>query len=527
MTSSVRSVGRTSEVMIVERDIAICSPGAKALRWPNARGIRGNRAAPALSVHCLRSEPVMIPFHPLAEVFPLIEGDDFDELVKDIRQRGLRERIELLDGVIIDGRNRYLACIAAGLIPEDLTAPNAGHLKYFHSFVPAGVDAPSQDELLAYVISKNLRRRQLNESQRAQVAARLGKLQHGGDRSKPSIEGLSAEKRAAMLNVGRASVERADAVESFGISELQRKVETGELRISTAAMIARLPKDEQVKLLREAAPAAVKAAAKEINAQVREERRANVNALHAALSINSAPLPLDRRYPVIYADPATRFEAGFSGRSIENHYPTETIEDWCKLPVRDLALDHSRLFVWTTIPQLGRTIELLLPAWGFTYASSGCWDKTSPDHERESATGYWFRNQHEILLLATRGAPALPKPADVPVSMYRERKGAHSAKPDFYREMIEKMTPGLPRIELFARSRREGWEVWGNQAPLPPQDPNLGAAPKLSQFANDADLGQAIRAPTDTSPPVDEALLDIPDFLKRPVLTSKVSEVAR
>jgi N6-adenosine-specific RNA methylase IME4 len=263
----------------------------------------------------------MIPFHPLADIFPLIEGDDFEALVSDIRTFGLRESIVLFDGQILDGRNRYLACVAAGLISEGAPA----HGRLFQFYAPAGTGAPSHDELVA-------------------------------------------------------------------------------------------------------------------------------------------PLPLDRKYPVIYADPATRFEAGFSGRSIENHYPTETIEDWCKLPVRDLALDHSRLFVWTTIPQLARTIELLLPAWGFTYASSCCWDKTSPDHERESATGYWFRNQHEILLLATRGSPALPMPADVPVSMHRERKSEHSAKPDFYREMIERMTPGLPRIELFARSRREGWAAWGNQA---------------------------------------------------------------
>jgi N6-adenosine-specific RNA methylase IME4/ParB-like chromosome segregation protein Spo0J len=408
-----------------------------------------------------------IPFHPLADIFPLIEGSDFDDLVEDIRVRGLREPIVLLNGpvlMVLDGRNRYRACIAAGLMPEALTAPGAGHLKYFHLFVPAGSPTPSQDELLAFVISKNLRRRQLNESQRAMVAAKLATMQQGARTDLAPIGAMSDAQAARTLHVSERSVERAKTVRREGTSELQHKVETGELRISTAAMIARLPKEEQVRLLQEAAPDAVRVAAKEINARARETRRENVNKLHAALSENSAPLPLDRKYPVIYADPATRFESGFSGRSVENHYPTETIEDWCKLPVRDLALDHCRLFVWTTIPQLARTIELLLPAWGFTYASSCCWDKTSPDHEREAATGYWFRNQHEILLLATRGAPALPKPADVPVSMYRERKGEHSAKPDFYREMIEAMTPGLPRIELFARSQREGWVSWGNQA---------------------------------------------------------------
>jgi N6-adenosine-specific RNA methylase IME4 len=401
------------------------------------------------------------PFHPLANIFPLIEGADFDQMVTDVAANGLHEKIIVHEGMILDGRNRYRAALAAGLFSDDEIDDMGGavFIKHFVLFLP-----DRQGDPLAFVISKNLHRRQLNESQRAQVAAKLGRLEHGGDRSKPSIEGLSTEKRAAMLNVGRASVERADAVQDHGAAELQRKVEIGELRISTAALIARLPKEEQVRLLQEAAPQAVKAAAKQINARAREERRTNVNALHAVLSEMSAPLPRDRKYPVIYADPATRFEAGFGDRSIENHYPTETIEQWCKLPVGDLALPDCRLYIWTTVPQLARTIELLLPAWGFVYASCCCWDKTSPEHEREAATGYWFRNQHELLLLATRGAPALPPPAKVPGSMYRERKGRHSAKPDFYREMIEDMTPGLPRIELFARTPREGWQRWGNQA---------------------------------------------------------------
>jgi hypothetical protein len=84
--------------------------------------------------------------------------------------------------------------------------------------------------------------------------------------------------------------------------------------------------------------------------------------------------------------------------------------------------------------------------------------------------------------------------------MHRERKGAHSAKPDFYRDMIERMTPDLPRIELFARSRREGWEVWGNQAPLPARDPDVGVTPELSQLANDAEPRQAIVRPMLAAP---------------------------
>ena len=100
------------------------------------------------------------------------------------------------------------------------------------------------------------------------------------------------------------------------------------------------------------------------------------------------------------------------------------------------------------------------------------WDAKAASWDKELAgTGYWARNQHELLLIATRGAPALPEPADVPASMYRERKAEHSAKPEHYRELIERMTPGMPRIELFARSVRPGWAAWGNQAqPAPTRE---------------------------------------------------------
>jgi N6-adenosine-specific RNA methylase IME4 len=434
--------------------------------------------------------------HPFAGLFDLLSARELADLSENIAAHGQREPVMIHRNMILDGRNRYRACRLKGLPVR------------YEQF------SGTNDEALDYVISKNVYRRHLSSSQRALAMASYEEYRHGGARRNLVFqdanwqpEGIDppnvAPTRAELAERGHVSerqIARAAVVRDHGAAELNKAVRDGDLKVSTAAMIARLPREEQVKLLREAAPAAVKAAAKEINAQAREERRENVNRLHAVLSEQSAPLPRNRKYPVIYADPATRFKSGLTDRSIENHYPTQTVEDWCKLPVGELALPDCRLFVWTTIPHLANTIQILLPAWGFAYASSCCWDKTSPEFEGEAATGYWFRNQHEILLLATRGAPALPKPADVPVSMYRERKGAHSAKPDFYREMIEKMTPGLPRIELFARSRREGWEVWGNQAPLPSRDPDVGVTPEVSQLANDAEPRQAIIRPLNAAP---------------------------
>jgi N6-adenosine-specific RNA methylase IME4 len=421
-------------------------------------------------------------FHPLANLFPMMSSAERAETKESMRINGQRKPIVVLDDQILDGRNRYELCLELGIPP---------HMRPYDPS-PSG-DGPDP---LTFVLDENLHRRQLSESQRAMVAARLANMKQGARTDLPSFEGKSVSQSDAgnVLSVSVASVERAARVVRDGSDELQHKVDTGELRVSTAALIAKLPKEEQVRLLQDAAPDAVKAAAKKINAKVREGRRASVRALHTALSLNSSPLPLGRKYPVIYADPATRFEAGVGNRSVENHYPTETIEDWCKLPVRDMALPDCLLLCWSTVPQLAATIRLLLPAWGFEYKSCLCWDKTSPEFERESATGFWARNQHELLLIATCGSPSLPEPRDVPMSMFRERKGRHSAKPNRFYEVIERMTPGLPRIELFARARRQDWDAWGNEI----KDDEVGVVEQI--------------APAPTL--VDDAL-ELPNFLRR------------
>ena len=99
--------------------------------------------------------------HPLAEIFPLMTDEELNELGDDIKKFGQREPIKLFDGKILDGRNRYEACLRKGI--EPVTVEYQG------------------DDAVAFVVSENLRRRHLNESQRAMVATRLTNLSHGGD----------------------------------------------------------------------------------------------------------------------------------------------------------------------------------------------------------------------------------------------------------------------------------------------------------------------------------------------------------
>jgi N6-adenosine-specific RNA methylase IME4 len=100
----------------------------------------------------------------------------------------------------------------------------------------------------------------------------------------------------------------------------------------------------------------------------------------------------------------------------------------------------------------------VMEAWGFTYRSHIAWVKD------RIGTGYWVRNRHELLLIGTRGDVPAPAPGDQPESFFEAPRGQHSEKPAAVYEMIERLFPNVPKLEMFARDRREGWEVWGVEA---------------------------------------------------------------
>lgn len=164
-------------------------------------------------------------------------------------------------------------------------------------------------------------------------------------------------------------------------------------------------------------------------------------------------------YPIVYVDPPWRYEySPTDNREIENHYPTMTLEEICLLPVAEIATPDSVLFLWTTSPKLAESMQVI-EAWSYTYKTCMIWDK------ERVGMGYYARQQHELLLIATRGAVPVPDPANRPPSVIRARRdNEHSVKPAEFYEVIERMYPDLPKVELFARNRRTGWAAWGNEA---------------------------------------------------------------
>lgn len=387
------------------------------------------------------SEPVK--FHEYANLFPMLIGEPLNALRDDIRQHGVREPVVFLDGAIIDGRNRYMCA-------RDL-----------------GIEYPrveyDGDDPLGFVISHNLHRRHLTESQRAMVAAKLAKMDNGGDRRSDQTANLQSDisraRAANLLNVSERSVNTAKQVERSGASELIDAVERGDVSVSAAADVATLPKPEQAEIVAKG-EREILAAAKEIRANKAKVRRVERLDNLAVIALGNEELDTSIRYPVIYADPPWRYEnppIGATSRAIENHYPTMTLEEICALPVSDLATDDAILYLWATAPKLAECMDVI-KAWGFEYRTNLVWDK------EKIGMGYHARNQHELLLVCKRGNIPPPEAGTQPSSVYREARGAHSAKPHFFYEMIEAAYPQLPKMEMFCRSPREGWAVWGNQS---------------------------------------------------------------
>ena len=182
-------------------------------------------------------------------------------------------------------------------------------------------------------------------------------------------------------------------------------------------------------------------------------------------------------FAAILADPPWRFETWSDAgkdRSPEQHYSTMMMDELRRLDVAALATVDSVLFMWATWPTIPHAFALI-EAWGFTYKTCGfCWTKADAsqlDMFRDDAdvaigTGYWTRANTEPCLLATRGQPRRIH-ADVRQAIIEPRR-EHSRKPDGIHDRIERLVAG-PYLEMFARRRRFGWTVWGNEIPRNPE----------------------------------------------------------
>ena len=372
----------------------------------------------------------LLEYHTLANLFPLLEGAEFDELVADVKTNGLHEPIVVFEEKILDGRNRYRACQAAGVEPTYTTYQG--------------------DDPLALVISLNLKRRHLNESQRAMVAARLATLRDG--QRADHVEGLPIGRASDLLNVGERSVARAREVIDRGAPELVGAVDQGKIAVSLAAKFLSKPAADQLAIVKK-----VEDGCKPMEAarQVKVERIAA-----------RKPEEFAGRYRVFYADPPWEYGNSQHGVTTQrDHYPCISLDDICAIDVQSVAEDDAVLFLWATSPILPEALRVV-EAWGFAYKASFVWDKCQP------MIGHYNMVAHELLLICTRGA-CRPDTNDAFVSGHKltSRDDSHTIRPRFRPSQWPSFRASIPPLP-WATDRQGGCRSRGGCV----RDPGLRTA---------------------------------------------------
>jgi N6-adenosine-specific RNA methylase IME4 len=380
--------------------------------------------------------------HPAADTFPMMEGVRFDELKADIQAQGQLEPITLCDGMILDGRNRYRACVVLGIEPKTRTY---------------------EGNPWAYAWSLNGNRRDLADMQRAACKILCDKgSEEYTKRNKERETAISNEanekRRVAALEgrVGRASKKR-DSLEVVH-NELPLKADKNKGRAarakeanvssSTQARVESLA-NNRPDLLEKVASGEIKGA--EALRQMKKDQVAD----------KVAELPADK-FSVIYADPPWSYndkcgDAGVQSKQLGEHYPSMTMTELKALDVQSMAADNCVLWLWATCPLLEDALELC-KAWGFKYKAQFVWDKVKHN------MGHYNSVRHELLLICTKGS-ATPENVKLFDSVQSIERTEHSRKPEEFRDIINTLYPSGKKIELFRRGDApEGWQTWGNEA---------------------------------------------------------------
>lgn len=351
--------------------------------------------------------------HPAASRFPLMSDVELDELARDIKERGLDQPIQMHEGKVLDGRNRLLACEKAGVEPSTTAWDCRG-------------GSP-----VAYVLSANVRRRHLTESQRAMIAAELlpdfeaearvrqkATLKKGKEQpvSAPVREReKSADRAAQAAAVSTRYVEAAKAVAQRS-PELAAKVKSGEVTLKRAEKEIR--KKEQVRLVK-------------------------------------AYVPPAGQFSVIAIDVSWPFEDELDGSDDARGglpYPPMTMEEICALKLP--ADENCILFCWTTNTHLiNGDAARAVKAWGFTAKTLLTWNK------ERMGTGRWLRGITEHCIIAVKGKATVELTNQT--TLISEPRREHSRKPEAFYALVEKLCPSPNRIEMFSRTPREGWVTDG------------------------------------------------------------------
>ena len=363
-----------------------------------------------------------------------LKDSEYKELEKSCLEYGIRDAIVTWQGFIIDGHNRYEIA-----------------QKHNLDYKTIEMQFDNDDLVMLWMIHNQKSRRNLNDYQKGllsqkqkEIEKRIGILamsEAGGDKKSPlSIIDKSDikkdnERHNTRNNISKELGWSTGKYAMFEVVEKRASIEQIEKLENNDATINQVY--QEIK--------------KEDKKEELEQIRLNIQKEVKKVDIEDIPETFD----VIYADPPWRYDfAESSNRKIENHYTTMQTSDIAKMKVP--SKENCVLFMWATAPKLLEALDVM-KGWGFTYKTHAIWDK------EKIGMGYWFRGQHELLMVGVKGKVSPPQASIRISSIIKEQRSKHSRKPDCVAEYIELAFYNKSKVELFCREPRNGWYSYGNE----------------------------------------------------------------
>lgn len=400
--------------------------------------------------------------HPAAEMMPLLDADAARALAADIKANGLRVPVIVLDGQILDGRNRAAACEAAGV--QVRTEP-----------APPGVNP------WRYVWSLNAERRHLEPTQRTAIALRMTRGSDAYEAEKKAREDAANANRSAATkaqprnsdgtmgpNRSFAGLQTTGSVPDDNPTP-RRPVDTSRhehVQVAEIAGVSPRTAASVISVAKKAPDMFEKMLAGEMTANEAErvlkenarEQRRQENAKLAAST--PAPTTAGVRFATILIDPPWDWgdegDVNQLGRA-KPDYATMSIEQLHALPVGEISDVDCHIYMWITNRSAPKGFALL-ESWGFRYVTMLTWPKPS------FGMGNYFRGQTEHIIFGVKGSQQLRrKDASTLLPTWQRGPNGHSSKPGEIYEFIESCSPG-PYVEMFSRVKRDGWSAWGANA---------------------------------------------------------------
>ena len=379
-----------------------------------------------------------------------LSSEEFEKLEASILSEGIRDPLVVWQGILLDGYHRYKIAQEHGL-----------------EYKTVEVELPDRDAAKEWILVNQLGRRNLTEQEASYYRGKLysAKKQQGKRTDLTLAQNVlksdTAEELGKQYGVSHMTIKR-DEQFSKAVDKVANEIGE-EAKQAILLGKAGVPKErvEQLIEIKHEAPELIEPILSgeiTISKAMREINRENKISNIIEKAAESRTLDEIGIYSVIYADPPWSYDHPISdSRRIENQYPTMSIDEICALDVPSISADDAILFLWVTTPMLEKGFRVL-NAWGFEYRTSMVWVKPS------IGMGQWVRQRHELLLIGVKGNIPTPRDGDKPDSVIEAPRLEHSKKPEIVYEIIEKMYPELPKVELFSRNKRNGWETWGFEA---------------------------------------------------------------